>query len=147
MQIILLKDIDRLGQMGDIVKVKDGYGANFLIPRNLAKRVTRKSAKFLEDEKRKIALRQKRLKGKTESLKEKLENISCTIAMRSGGDEKLYGTVTAEMIKKAYAEEGIDIDKKQIELDEHINKLGIYNLNIKLHPEVIAKVKLWVVKK
>lgn len=147
MQVILLKDVDRLGNMGDVVKVKDGYGANFLIPRKLAKRIGRKSIKFLEDEKRKLTLRLKRLKQKAEGLKEKLSNISCTIAMPAGEDEKLYGTITTEMIKEAYGKEGIDIDKKQIQLKEHINKLGVYNIDVKLHPEVTANIKLWVVKK
>ncbi|MDB4349607.1 50S ribosomal protein L9 [Omnitrophica bacterium] len=147
MQVILLKDVDRLGKMGEIVKVKDGYGTNFLIPRGFAKRVTRMSVKFLEDAKRKVALKQKRVKEKAEKLKEHLEGASCTIAVPAGGDEKLYGTVTTEMIRKAYGQEDIEIDKKQIEIGEHINKLGVYNIEIKLHPEVTATVKLWVVKK
>ena len=147
MQVILLKDVDRLGKMGEIIKVKDGYGMNFLIPRKLAKRVTRMSAGFLEDEKKKAALRLKKEKEKAEKFKEKLESVSCTIAMQAGEDEKLFGTVTTEMIKNAYAQEGIDIDKKNIELGEHINKLGVYNINVRLHPEVTASIKLWVVKK
>jgi large subunit ribosomal protein L9 len=147
MQVILLKDIDRLGKMGEIVKVKDGYGTNFLIPRKLAKRATRMSVKFLEDEKRKVGLKLKRLKGKAEKLKEKLESGSCTIAVSAGEDEKLFGTVTTEMIKEAYRQDDLELDKKQVQIDEHINKLGVYNINIKLHPEVTATVKLWVVKK
>lgn len=148
MQVILLKDIDRLGKAGEIVKIKDGYGANFLIPHKLAKRVTsRKAGKFLEDEKRKFLLRERRLKAKAEELKEKFANISCTIAMPAGEDEKLFGSVTTEMIREAYSREGIDIDKRQIQLNERINKLGVYSVDIKLHPEVTASAKLWVVKK
>ena len=147
MQVILLKDIEKLGKMGEIIKVKDGYGTNFLIARNFAKRVGRKSARFLEDEKRRSELRQKKLKTKAEKLKEKLEGISCTIAMRASDDEKLFGSVTSEMIKTAYAQEGIEIDKKQIQIDEHINKLGVYNAGVKLNPEVTATIKLWVVRK
>jgi large subunit ribosomal protein L9 len=147
MQVILLKDVDRLGKIGEIVRVKDGYGANFLIPRKLAKRVTRSSRKFLEDEKRKAARMMKRLKEKSEEFKKKLENISCTIPVQAGEDEKLYGTITSEMIRDAYAQEGLEIDKKQIQIEGHINKLGVYNVDIKLHPEVTANVKVWVVKK
>ncbi len=147
MQVILLKDVERLGKMGEIVKVKDGYGANFLIPRKMAKRVTRMSVKFLDDEKRKAALKQKRVKEKLEKEKEKLEGVSCTITVAAGEDEKIFGTITTEMIKESYAQEGVEIDKKQIHIPEHINKLGVYNINIKLHPEVTANVKLWVVKK
>jgi len=147
MEVILLKDVDKLGAMGDTVRVKDGYAANFLIPENLAKRVTRKGTKFLEDETKKIALKQKRLKSKTEEFKKRLENISCTIPMQAGEDEKLFGTITVDMISKAYGQEGIEINKKQISLKEHINKLGVYNVDIKLHPEVTVSVKVWVVRK
>lgn len=147
MQVILLKDIDRLGNAGEVIRVKDGYATNFLIPRNLAKRLTRKGIKFLEDEKRKVSLRQNKLKAKAEVLKDKLAATSCTIAMTTGDDERLHGTITAEMIKEAYAKEGIEIDKKEIQLKEHINRLGVYNVDIRLHPEVIATVKLWVVKR
>lgn len=147
MQIILLKDIDRLGNMGDIVRVKDGYAANYLIPQKLAKRITRKNTKFLEDEKKKVTQRLKRIKEQVEKLKEKLESISCTISMSAGEDEKLFGTVTVQMIKDVYRQEGIELQKRQIQLKEHINKLGVYNAEVKLHPEVTANVKLWIVKK
>ena len=147
MQVILLKDVNKLGQMGEIVQVKDGYAANFLIPRKLAKRVNRKSAKFLEDEKRKVGLKLKRIKDKAEKLKQKLESTSCTITVQASEDEKLYGTVTSEMISEAYAKESIEINKKQIQLDEHINKIGVYSANVKLHPEVTASIKLRVVRK
>ncbi|MFH1752829.1 MAG: 50S ribosomal protein L9 [Candidatus Omnitrophota bacterium] len=147
MQVILLKDIDRVGKMGEIVKVKDGYGANFLIPRKLAKRVTRNSVKFLEDEKRKAALKLKRVKDQFEKFKERLEGSSCTVAVTAGEDEKIFGTVTTEMISDAYKQEDIQVDKKQIQVEDHINKLGVYNIKIKLHPEVTAMAKLWVVKK
>ncbi|MBL7068888.1 MAG: 50S ribosomal protein L9 [Candidatus Omnitrophica bacterium] len=147
MRVILLKDVEKIGSMGDVVGVKDGYAANFLIPRKLAKRVTRKSVKFLDDEKKKTKLKLKRLKEKAEKQKENLENISCTLTMQASEDEKLFGTVTSQMIKEAYAKEGIELDKKQIQLKEHINKLGVYNIDIKLHPEVTANIKLWLVRK
>lgn len=147
MQVILLKDVDRLGKIGDIVKVKDGYGTNFLVPRKLAKRVTRMSVKFMEDEKKKAGQKLKRIKDKSDKFREKIESISCTIAVPAGEDEKLFGTVTTEMVAEAYGQEGVEIDKKQIQISEHINKLGVYNVDIKLHPEVTATVKLWVVKK
>jgi large subunit ribosomal protein L9 len=147
MQVILLTDVDRVGKMGEIVKVKDGYGLNFLIPRKLAKRVTRNSVRFLEDEKRKVGLKLRRLKEQSEKFKDRLEAASCTVAVTAGEDEKIFGTVTTEMISDAYKQEDIQIDKKQIQIEDHINKLGVYNIKIKLHPEVTATVKLWVVKK
>ncbi len=147
MQVILLKDVDRLGKMGDIIKVKDGFASNFLVPGKLAKKVTRMSVRFVEDAKRKVTQKLKRLQAKAQTLKEKLEGMSCTIAVQAGEDEKIFGTVTTEMIKEAYGKEGVELDKKQISIAEHINKLGIYNIDIKFHPEVTANVRLWVVKK
>ena len=147
MQVILLKDVERIGKAGEVIRVKDGFAANFLIPRKLAKDLSAGGKKFLEDEKRRSNLREKRGKEKAEALKAKLEGLSCTIRMESGEDEKLFGTVTADMIRTVLAEEGAELDKKQVQLGEHINKLGVYSVDIKLHPEVTAAVKLWVVKK
>lgn len=147
MQVILLKDVDRLGKAGEIVKVKDGYASNFLIPRSLAKAVTRNSVKFLEDEKKRAALKLKRLRARAEETRKKLESASCTIPAQAGQDEKLFGSVTPEMIRDAYIREGIEVDKKDIQIEGHINKLGVYNISIKLHPEVTANAKVWVVKR
>ncbi len=148
MQVILLKEVKRLGNTGDVVKVKDGYGANYLIPRKLARPVAGKKAhKVLEDEKKKSALRIKKQKQKFEEFAKRLEEKSCTVSAQAGEDGKLFGTITTEMVRDAYAAEGIELDKKQIQLEEHINKLGVYTAKIKLHPEVTAEIKLWVVKK
>ena len=148
MQVLLIKDVERLGRAGEIVRVKDGYGRNLLIPKGLATEVDRKrNTKFLENEKKKLFLRQKKLKEKAEALKEKLSNISCTIAMSTGGDNKLYGEVTPDMIADFYREEGIDVDKRKIYLEKPIRYLGVYRADIKLHSDVTASAKVWVVKK
>lgn len=148
MQVILLKDVEKLGQAGEIIKVKDGHGRNLLIPRGLATEVSGKNgAKFLENEKKKLALKQGRLKGKAEELKNKLENVSCTITMAAGEDNKLYGEVTPEMIADVYRQEGLDVDKRKIILEKPIRNLGVYRADIKLQSDVIATVKIWVVKK
>ena len=148
MQVILLKDLEKLGQAGEIIKVKDGHGRNLLIPRGLATEVSGKNgAKFLENEKKKLALKQGRLKGKAEELKNKLENVSCTITMAAGEDNKLYGEVTPEMIADVYRQEGLDVDKRKIILEKPIRNLGVYRADIKLQSDVIATVKIWVVKK
>ena len=147
MQVILLKDVDNLGKAGDVVKVKPGFGRNFLIPRELAVEATRKSKNFLESEKKKLATKELRLKSDSEKVKEKLENISCTIAMSTGEDEKLYGEVTPEMISAFYKQEGLDVDKRKIHLEKPIRHLGVYQAEIKLHSEVSAGIKVWVVKK
>jgi len=147
MQVILLKDVDNVGKAGEIVKVKPGFGRNFLIPRELAVEATRKSKNFLENEKKKLEAKGKRLKGEAEKVKEKLENISCTISMATGEDEKLYGEVTPEMISAFYKQEGVDVDKRKIHLEKPIRHLGVYQAEIKLHSEISASVKVWVVKK
>jgi large subunit ribosomal protein L9 len=86
-------------------------------------------------------------KKESEQLREQLSGISCTIPMQAGEDEKLFGSVTADMIAKAFEAEGVSIDKKDIQIDEQINKLGVYNLPVKLHPEITATLKVWVVQK
>lgn len=147
MQVILLKDVDKLGKAGDIVKVKPGFGRNYLIPRDMAVEATKKSAKFLENEKKKLGAKSKRLKGEAEKIKEKLENISCTIPMSTGEDEKLFGEVTPEAISSFYKQEGLDVDKRKIYLEKPIRHLGVYQVEVKLYPDVSASVKVWVVKK
>jgi len=148
MQVILLKDVEKLGQAGEVIKVKDGYGRNLLIPRGFATEVSGKNgAKFLENEKKKLALKQSRLKEKAEELKNKLENVSCTITMAAGEDSKLYGEVTPEMIADVYRQEDLDVDKRKIILEKPIRNLGVYRADIKLQSDVIATVKIWVVKK
>lgn len=147
MKIILIKNVEKLGSAGEVVKVKDGYARNFLLPKNLAVDARRKNAKFLDNEKKKLEAKGKRLKGEAESLKEKLNNISCTIAMPTGEEDKLYGEVTPELVANFYKQEGIDIDKRRVHLESPIRHLGVYQVDIKLHPDVVANVKVWVVKK
>ena len=147
MELILIKDVDKVGKIGDVVKVRDGYGRNFLVPKGLAVEARRRNIKFLENEKKKLALRQKRLKGEAEKLAEKLRNISCTIPMPTGEDDKLYGEVTPELISNFYQQEGLNLDKRKIYLEKGIRHLGVYQADIKLHPDVTATVKIWVVKK
>ena len=147
MEVILTKDVERLGKAGETVKVKAGYGRNFLIARGMAVRVSRENSKFLENEKKKLELKQNKLKKVAEDLKSKLDGISCTIAMATGEEDKLYGEVTPEMISNFYKQEGIDIDKRKIHFEKPIRHLGVYQTNIKLHPDVVTEIKIWVVKK
>ena len=147
MQIILLQDIDKLGKLGDVVDVEKGYARNFLFPRKFATKVTAKSMKFLEQKKKKHEQELINVKAENEKLAEKIKNTSCTVAMAAGEEDKLFGSVTTEHIKEAFAVEGIEIDKKQVHLAEPIGKLGVYQVEIKLHPEVTVSAKVWVVKK
>ncbi len=147
MKVILTKDVEKTGKAGDVVKVKDGFGLNFLIPRGLAVEAGKGNLKFLENEKKKLESKEKKQKHDAEAMREKLENISCTITMSAGEGDKLFGEVTPEMISDCYRREGLTIEKKKIHLEKPIRHLGVYQAEIKLHPDVVTTVKIWVVKK
>ena len=147
MQVILKQDIASLGQAGAVVKVKDGFGRNFLLARGLALPLNAANIKKLEQEKRQKNLRLERLKKEAEGLKEKLVGLSLTIPVLTQEEDKIYGSIGPADLARALKEEGLQIDKDQIVLDEPIKSLGIYEVPITLHPEVSAKVKIWIVKK
>jgi len=146
-KVVLIKDVEKMGKAGDVITVRDGYGRNFLIPNKLALESGRKNMEVLEKIKKKLERKQKRQREEVDALKEKLSSLSCTIAMPTGEDEKLFGEVTAEMISNFYKQEGIDIEKRRILLEKPIRHLGVYQADVKLHPDVVATVKVWVVKK
>jgi len=147
MEVILTKDVEKIGKAGAVLKVKDGFARNFLIPGGLALPVTAGNLKKLEAEKQKRSEQAEKIKKDALALKERLGSLSLTIPATSQDDEKLYGSIADHDISLALKEEGLDIDKNIIELSEPIKKLGIYEVSIKLHPEVMAKVKIWIVKK
>lgn len=147
MKVILIEDVKGVGSMGDLIDIRDGYARNFLFPKKLAKPITEGNLKVIEEVKKKKALIVTKEKKEADALKEKLSLVSCTISVEAGDDDKLFGSVTAQDIAKAFESEGFAIDKKKITLEEPIKKLGVYNLSIKLHPEVTAEAKVWVVKK
>jgi large subunit ribosomal protein L9 len=147
MKIILLEEIGKLGKTGDVVTVRDGYARNFLIPRNKAKEATPANMKMLDALKKKVALAEKARRDEAEALAGRIEKLSITISANAGEEDKLYGSVTGDDIAEALGAEGIVIDKKDITLDEPIKKLGVYQVTVKVHPEVRAGLKVWVVKK
>jgi len=147
MEIILNKDVDRIGKAGQIVKVKDGFARNFLLPNGLAVPVTSVNLKKLEQEKQQKALQSEKIKREAEELKGKLARISLTIPVLTHEEEKLYASITAQDLAVALKEEGFNIDKNSITLDEPIKTLGIYEVSVNLHPEILAKIKVWIVKK
>jgi len=147
MEVILNQDVDKLGMAGTIVKVKDGFARNFLMPNNLAVPLTPANLKKLEQDKLKKVLQLEKIKKESEELKERLTNLSLTIPVLTHEEEKLYANITTQDIVDSLKEEGFNIDKNSIILDEPIKCLGIYEIPIKLHPEVLAKIKVWIVKK
>jgi len=146
MKVILRKEHEKLGQIGTVVDVKDGYARNYLIPKNIAFPATEGSVRALEEEKKQATLRQGKEKKASEKLAVELEKLSLTIKMKVGEDEKLFGAVTSQMVSDALKEKGLEIDKRIIDLEEPIKALGIYNVNVKLPQGVSGVVKVWVVQ-
>jgi len=147
MEVILLQDVEGLGKEGDSIKTKDGYARNYLIPKKLAAFASPAALKALEVKKKKKADGEKKEIERLKVLAEKISQLSITIPVESGVNDVLFGSVTSESISHAIREEGIEIDKKNITVNEPIKKLGIYNAEARLHPEIKATLRIWVVKK
>jgi large subunit ribosomal protein L9 len=148
MKIIMRQNVETLGKIGEVISVKDGYARNYLLPRGLAYVATAGNQSVLEEEKKRTKVRVNRELKESEQIAaalEKLEN-AITIPMPVGEEDKLFGTVTKEMISEKLTEKGFSIDKRKIEIDEPIRVLGIYTVNVKLHHNVTAKVKVWVTR-
>jgi large subunit ribosomal protein L9 len=146
MKVILRKEHEKLGQVGAVVDVKDGYARNFLIPKGVAFPASEGGMRALEEEKKQAGRRQAKELKSSEKLAVELEKLSITLQMKVGEDEKLFGSVTSQMIGDALKEKGFDLDKRSIDLEEPIKALGIYTVDVKLPPGVIGKVKVWVVR-
>lgn len=146
MEILLLKDVEKLGREGDIVTVADGYARNYLIRNKLAMKAAKGAPDIQKNIQRRRLVRAEVELAECKEVGEKISNISCTISAKVGEEEKLFGSVTAADIAEALRKEGVEIDKKKIMLDSPIKNLGIYSVNIKLHPDVETTMKLWVVK-
>jgi large subunit ribosomal protein L9 len=146
MKVILRKEHEKLGAVGTVVDVKDGYARNFLIPKGLAYPASEGSMRALAEEKKQSEQRANKELRTSQKLATELEKVSITLQMKVGEDEKLFGSVTSQMIADALKEKGFEIDKRIIELEEPIKALGIYNVNIRLHQSVIGKAKVWVVR-
>ena len=146
MRVILLEKVASLGDEGSIAEVADGYARNYLLPRKKAIPATEPNMAVIERmKKRREAMIQDEFQ-RLQALAERIDHISCTVPVQAGEDDRLYGSVTSADIAAALHQEGIEIDKRRIALEEPIKKLGIYSVDIHLHPEVSAKLKVWVVK-
>lgn len=146
MKVILRKNFEQLGSIGDLVEVKNGYARNFLLPRQIAYVATKGNIKALEEEKLQYSKKEAKELQSSKALATELENVSITIPVKVGEEDKIFGSVTSQMIAEALKEKSFNIDKRKIELEEPIKALGIYEVNIKLHQEVNAIVKTWVVR-
>jgi large subunit ribosomal protein L9 len=146
MQVILLENVPSLGKAGDLVRVSDGYGRNYLIPQKKALLATEKSLKMIEHQKRQVQQRLEKGKKDAEKLGQQIENLSCTFAKTVGESGKLFGSVTSMDIENYLKENGIEVDRKKISLEEPIKNLGMFTVPIKLSTEVTAHLKVWVVQ-
>ena len=146
MKVILRQNYAPLGQVGDVIEVKDGYAHNFLLPRKIAYLALDGNLRALEEEKKAVFKKEKHELQTAERLATDLEKVSITIPVQVGEEDKIFGTVTSQMIADNLKEKGYEIDKRKIEIEEAIKTLGIYSVSVKLHPSVNAKVKVWVVR-
>ena len=146
MQIVLKEDIDKLGRRGEIVKVADGYARNYLLPLGKALPATAGNLKVIEREKRRYVVRLTKEKEENQTLAARIQALSLTLVRKVGESDVLYGSVTSGDVAESLSKEGIVVDKRRIQLPEPIKSLGIYTIPIRLHPEVTAEVKVWVVK-
>lgn len=146
MKIILKQDYENLGKMGEVVGVKDGFARNFLFPKNIAVPATSKNIRILDEEKKQSEKQLARDRIQAEKLAGELENVSITAKVSVGEEDRVFGSVTAQTISDLLGEKGHEIDKRKIKLDEPIKALGIYTVSLKLHSDVEAKVRVWVVK-
>lgn len=147
MEVILSQDVEKLGRQGSIINVKDGFARNFLIPNGLAVPVTPANLKRLQQEKQVKEAQLEKIKQEAEEIKLKLEGLSLTMPVLVQDDDKMYASISIQDIAGALKEEGFDIDKNSILLENPIKSLGIYEAPVKLEAGVVAKVKIWVVKK
>ena len=146
MKVILREDVVHLGSAGTIVNVSNGFARNYLIPRNFAIPATSNNLKQFDHEKRVLESKRAKRKKEAETLKNKLERISCSISKKVGEQDKLFGSVTTMDIEKAFNAEGFTIDKKDILLTEPIKSLGVYTIPVRVFEDVVANTKVWVVR-
>ena len=148
MKVILKEDVDRVGKRGDIVNVSDGYARNYLIPKNLAIPATPSNVRAFENEQKLLSMKAERAKRKAEKLANKIKNLSVTIEVKTGEEDKLFGAVSSVDILSALRKKGVtEVEKGMIKLDEPIKALGTHYVPIKLHPEVEVQLKVEVKKK
>jgi large subunit ribosomal protein L9 len=145
MQVILREDVDNLGKIGDLVKVKPGYGRNFLVPSKKAIEATPKNMKAMEHAKKMVSDRIRTLKKTASADADRIKSLSITIKAKVGEEGKIFGSVTTMDIADAAKALGVDIDKRRISLEEPIKRLGEFTVPVKLHTDVIADLKVTVI--
>lgn len=146
MLVILRENIENLGEMGEVVKVSDGYARNFLLPHKLVAPADETNLAAYESYKKALGKKREALRADAEALSKKLSDFSCTISRKVGANDQLFGSVSAHDIAEALRKAGFKVEKRAVQMDDHIKALGVHPVKVKLQPEVFATVKVWVVK-
>jgi len=146
MEIRLKENYGKLGNAMDVVTVKDGYARNFLIPEGIAVPATEGNKRSVVEQKKYASKKEAALIDEAKKIAKKIENVPCTMPVKVKGDDELFGSVSTQDIADFLKRENFNVSRSDVELDEPIKKLGVYNVMIKLHKEVSAKLKVWVVK-
>ncbi len=146
MKIILKEDFESLGKVGEVVEVKAGFARNFLIPKQVALQATPQNLRVIEQEKARNKIKLSKDKRDAEVLAEQLKKVSLTANVQVGEEDKIFGAVTSQNISELLSAKGFEIDKRKIQLEDPLKALGVFEVPIKLHTEVEAKIKVWVVK-
>ncbi len=147
MKVILQEDVSNLGLTGEMVEVKRGYARNYLFPKGLAVEASGRNAARLQHQRRLIDAKLAKRRASAIDVKRAIERLSVSIPVLSGEGDKLYGSVTNRDIEEALANYDISVDKRKIALSDPIKQIGVYEVDIRLHTDVTAKLKIWVVKK
>ena len=147
MEVILSQNVDKLGNSGEVVKVKEGFARNYLLPRKLAYVASAENLKRIAQLEKKRQAERDQQKKDAQGLAEKLNKVSCTISVEVNDRDKLYGSISEVDVVRALDVEGFKVEKTSIILEKSIEELGIFEVGVKLHPEVTAKIRLWVTKK
>jgi large subunit ribosomal protein L9 len=144
MEIILTENVKGLGQIGDVVNVKPGYSRNFLIPRGLAVEANQRNLKEMEHHKRQLTRKAEKLSQEAAAVKARIEALECVFSLRASEEGKLFGSVTSMELEAAMAEQGVEIDRRKIQLDQPIKTLGEHVVDIKLNAGANASLKVRV---
>ena len=145
-EVILMADVPGLGAEGEVVKVADGYARNFLLPKSLAAPVTEGTRRVLEKKRKEREVQLAKEREEAQGLAKTIEQVSCTITVKTGEEGKLFCSVTANDIAEALKAQGVTVDRRLLDLPEPIRELGVFNVPVKLHPEITAVLKIWVVE-
>ena len=144
MEVILLERIERLGQMGDVVVVKDGFARNFLLPKNKALRANKINLEYFEKEKINLEAKNLKLKSEAEAISDKITKDNYIVIRQASDTGQLYGSVNSGDIKNKLEEEGFSLEKNQIVLDKPIKEIGYHEIRLKLHPEVTSSIDIYI---